>query len=841
MVDFKKHIAQAKAGKKVEPGEIYESLDRASDKGPLRPAQVAVLDEWFKSRRDVRDVILKLHTGQGKTLIGLLMLQSQLNAGKERALYLCPNNMLVEQTCDQASQFGIRVVTAEKELPGEFFDSKAILVVSVQKLFNGLTKFGLGSKSIQVGTILLDDSHACIDSIRSSFAIEIKKTHPAYSPLVELFASDLEHQGAGTFAEIRQGLYEGLLPVPYWAWRDRIGNVTKILADRKDTDGVKFAWPLLKDSLEHCQCIVSGTEIHIVPFRAPLDQFGTYYEAKHRVFMSATVTDDSFLVKGLGLSEQTITNPLIYKDEKWSGEKMIVLPTLIDASLDRTVILKHFAPKRDKKSSKYGIVALAPSFRIAKEWEKAGALVADKTTVVQYVNNLKNGERANTVAFANRYDGIDLPDDACRVLILDSRPTPESLLDRYDEMCRQKSEAIAIKTARVIEQGLGRSVRGERDYSVIILTGGDLVKDLRGQESRQHFSDQTRTQMEIGIEAAALAKSEVDSKTKTGLEAFLEVISQCLKRDEGWKEFYVQEMNKMERKQVPPRMLKIFSEEYRAEELAQNGSVDAAAKTIQGIIDAYVKLPEDRGWYLQEMARYRYVDSKIESNKLQLEAHRLNRNLLKPKDGLIVSKIGTLSQKRIDAIISWVGRCNSYDDLNVAVQSITDSLRFGVEADAFERALDDLGTALGFETQRPDKEWGEGPDNLWAVAKGQFILFECKSEVDAERKQINKHETGQMNNARAWFDKNYSGATCRSVLIIPTSKLGKGAGFNTPTEIMRAQELKGLVEGAKAFFREFRLLNLKSLSEAKVQALITQHGLSEGDLLTKYGRKPQET
>ncbi len=33
-----------------------------------------------------RDIIVKLHTGQGKTLIGLLMLQARLNAGKGPAL-----------------------------------------------------------------------------------------------------------------------------------------------------------------------------------------------------------------------------------------------------------------------------------------------------------------------------------------------------------------------------------------------------------------------------------------------------------------------------------------------------------------------------------------------------------------------------------------------------------------------------------------------------------------------------------------------------------------------------------------------------------------------------------
>jgi replicative superfamily II helicase len=80
MVDFNKRLGGSKpSSKPVNPQEIYESADRASDTGPLRPAQISVLKEWFEERRTAKDLIIKMHTGQGKTLIGLLLLQSRLN------------------------------------------------------------------------------------------------------------------------------------------------------------------------------------------------------------------------------------------------------------------------------------------------------------------------------------------------------------------------------------------------------------------------------------------------------------------------------------------------------------------------------------------------------------------------------------------------------------------------------------------------------------------------------------------------------------------------------------------------------------------------------------------
>ncbi len=74
MVDFAKKLGGKKVEKVSDPVRLYETLDRAHDKGPLRPSQLAVLSAWNEGGRKRKDVIVKLHTGQGKTLVGLLML-----------------------------------------------------------------------------------------------------------------------------------------------------------------------------------------------------------------------------------------------------------------------------------------------------------------------------------------------------------------------------------------------------------------------------------------------------------------------------------------------------------------------------------------------------------------------------------------------------------------------------------------------------------------------------------------------------------------------------------------------------------------------------------------------
>jgi replicative superfamily II helicase len=86
LVDFSKLLEKKSLGKEIDPVAIFERLDKETSKEYLRPPQTEVLSEWHQKFRSRKDSIIKLHTGQGKTLIGLLMLQSYLNEGKGPAI-----------------------------------------------------------------------------------------------------------------------------------------------------------------------------------------------------------------------------------------------------------------------------------------------------------------------------------------------------------------------------------------------------------------------------------------------------------------------------------------------------------------------------------------------------------------------------------------------------------------------------------------------------------------------------------------------------------------------------------------------------------------------------------
>lgn len=833
-MDFLKKLGNPQIKKTLDPLQIYESLDRASDKGPLRPAQEAILQNWHSSKRIERDLIVKLQTGQGKTLIGLLMLQSRLNEGLGPAVYLCANNFLADQTIQQAREFGINNIAKEPD-DSSFIDGQSILIHNVKKLFNGRTRFGLGSDSHFVASVLLDDAHACADTIRSVFSINLKSSHQLYPVLRDLFENELEMQGAGSFADMLNGRADAILPVPYWAWRDRQGDVTKHLAKFAESDELTFVWPLIKNALADCACVFSGTGLEISPYLADLSIFGSYWKAKHRIFMSATVTNDAFLVKGLNLSTETISDPLTYTGEKWYGEKMILIPSLIDESLTRERMIELLAPPSQRPS---GRVALVPGGRQAQDWSQKGARVVDKESIIDGVKGLREKKFGTTLVIANYYDGIDLPDDACRALIIDSKPFSDGLIDTYADSCRTSSEVTSLRLARTIEQGIGRGVRGQKDYCAVILIGASLVRAIRSGKSKMQFSGQTQQQIAIGLSVSEMAKEEVGEGVDP-VTVFARLVNQLIARDEGWKAYYSEKMDTVSVKAAEPKLLDVFSAELKAELKYRSGEHEAAAEIIQGLIDKFLPKEdtEDRGWYMQEMARLIHPVSTTEANNLQLKAYKMNRFLLKPKSGVVFEKL-ILGQKRLAGIKKWLSSFEGNEAMILAGEEICSSLVFGADSNDFEDALRELGEALGFGSQRPDKEWKEGPDNLWALREGEYLLMESKSEVSAGREEIYKAESGQMNNSCAWFKKRYPGAKATNLMFIPTKKLGKAAGFNDSVQIVQKKGLKKLIANFRGFLRELKQTDMKDIDDVHLQKALEGHELSVDSIRTKYSETP---
>jgi replicative superfamily II helicase len=368
MIDFTKQLKKKTIKQRINPIEIYDDLDRNSEVGPLRPSQENILNDWDNSHRYDHDLLIKLHTGEGKTLIGLLILLSTMNEKRLPCIYLCPNRYLVDQVFWDADKFGIPTCLIDytnNRFPQEFLDANSILITTAQKLFNGRSIFKTGSASLKVESIVLDDSHACIAAIEEGLTIKIPSTYKgksieAYTELKDLFSDSLKMQGAGSYLDLNNEESDVVIPIPYWSWNQKVDIVTEVLSKYSEEDYLLYIWPLYRDSLRYCEAFICSKRIEIKPFKFPIEQFGTFSRANQRILMSATTQNDSFFIKGFNFSPKVIKSPLTVPDQRWSGEKMVIIPSMVSEKFNRETVLDYFF-KRQKRFG-FGVVSLIPSY-----------------------------------------------------------------------------------------------------------------------------------------------------------------------------------------------------------------------------------------------------------------------------------------------------------------------------------------------------------------------------------------------------------------------------------------------------------------------------------------------
>ena len=79
-------------------------------------SQEQVLSKWV-DRRGERDLLIKMNTGGGKTVLGLLILKACINEGTGPAVYLTPDNYLAAQVMTEAGALGLRTTDDPKSPP----------------------------------------------------------------------------------------------------------------------------------------------------------------------------------------------------------------------------------------------------------------------------------------------------------------------------------------------------------------------------------------------------------------------------------------------------------------------------------------------------------------------------------------------------------------------------------------------------------------------------------------------------------------------------------------------------------------------------------------------------
>jgi hypothetical protein len=831
----------------IDPIELYQTCNYAEGYGYLRGIQEEVLKSWHTAR-DQRDIICKMNTGSGKTLTGLLMLYSKMVEKKAPSLYVCPDNQLMEQTIAQSELYGIPVCGFDSDrkstIPSDFLNGKRILVCNFQKLFNGLSIFV--RQNVKIGAIVIDDAHKCLDIARSQSSLTLSRSHKVSQKLFSLFEPALKNQLPGSFARLRDGDPLISMKVPYWTWMDNQDKIVDIISEQVEAldeafrkrvqgreakqpvkDDTPFKWKMMADYLLCYDCYISGTAMEISPIHVPYQVISSYHEADHRYILSATFEDDYDLIKDLGISYDSIIKPIVPADRKDVGRRLILSPSRFDAKLTENDI-REFISKYPGKG--INVVVLVPSGAKALNWKKKGAEVVDHENIKAAIKKLDH-ETGNFMVFANRYDGMDLQGDACRVLVIDGLPMYSSAQEYYAEIRLESLKAG--RKAQIIEQGLGRGVRSGADYCVVFLMGGDLDGFLGLERNLDHFTPITRAQIKLGMKL--LDETDKSNSLKTIKEA----ASYCLGQHRDWVKVHSSKLHGVTADSVDETKLKRLDlaekERLALDQFRLRKYITAADFVSQEIVGKMDLNHKEKGWYLQLAAQMAYPGNRSTSNDLQSKACLESNNMLHPPQGHSISK--AVSKGAQASILKW--RLQEFErpqDVTLHLRGIVEGLVYTPdhEASDFEEKLFELGEFLGFEARMPEADSGDGPDVLWVMSDGHFLILEAKSRRNGQ--EISKADIEQLQQAELWFKENYGTDAAYTPVTLQSNHI-KGKNVHIEDhKVIDKDRLALLHKNLIDFATALQLTNPKAHTEENISKLLNSYSLTPKQFRATYIR-----
>ena len=98
--------------------------------------------------------------------------------------------------------------------------------------------------------------------------------------------------------------------VPFWSWQDKCSDIYNLLSEHSEEDCLQFKWNLIKDSLKLSHCYISAKEVNIVPNCTPMYKIKSFDDATRRIYMSATLPDDSPFVTVVGINVKEDMNAI---------------------------------------------------------------------------------------------------------------------------------------------------------------------------------------------------------------------------------------------------------------------------------------------------------------------------------------------------------------------------------------------------------------------------------------------------------------------------------------------------------------------------------------------------
>ncbi|HET8889658.1 MAG TPA: DEAD/DEAH box helicase family protein, partial [Candidatus Angelobacter sp.] len=457
----------------ASPEELFKKLPgRASTHGYLRGPQQDVLRAYAEKDATTSDVAFELPTGTGKTAVGLLIAEWKRLSGQKVA-YLCLTNQLAGQVLLEAEKVGLSCadLRGSKETrssleEGRYRTGQAVAVTTYSNLFNTYPVIK------EADLIICDDAHGAEQYVSDMWTVSasIFNNAPLYESLVAGLRPGLSESQMRVILD--RSSFAAMEMADVQGHPECIDNVIQVL-DQLQNDNARYAWKLIRHRIDCCLFLVSPFEVTIRPLIPPTFKHAPFANAKQRIYMSATLGGESDLLRAYGILKLHIIRA---KSEQW-GRRYVFVPGVYTSEEDAYKIAGQLWDGMKTRRA----VVLAPSTRILERTINAfqGATQNTPTRMgAADIENSLNGFTASldvVLGLAGRYDGLDLPDDQCRLLFLSESPAAINALERHLSERWKMGPILRRRERTRLTQGMGRCTRNATDFAIIFWLGQSLV------------------------------------------------------------------------------------------------------------------------------------------------------------------------------------------------------------------------------------------------------------------------------------------------------------------------------------------------------------------------------
>jgi len=510
----------------ASPGELYRDLPRRPGAVPGLWAHQSEMLKTFTSRVNKPDVALELPTGTGKTLAGLLIAEWTRRSRRSRVIYACPTQQLARQVAAAAHREGIDTALlvgrhAEWPVPAHtaYEAAAAIAVTTYSSIFNSNPHLA------EADLILFDDAHAGEQYVGEAYSVDLSrwKSPAEYAAALNAIAPALD----GVFLERLRGEQ----PDP------GIGNDVRMVVPLRQSEMVSrldatlgsfsaphsYRYSMIRAGLASCLVYVAYSGILIRPYLPPTHQNPLFAGARQRVYLSATLGEGGELERAFGRAGIIRLEQPDKSTAPRYGRRFFVFPEFVEdadtAELSRALVAEAgkalvLAPRTETAMADASVLA-QPGWRVWGVDQVADSMDA--------FAKLEHG----VCGLAARYDGLDLPGDACRLVALDGVPNQDNLQERFLQSRARAGAALAARVRTRLVQGAGRCTRGPGDTAVVLILSSDLSRYLTRPEVIAALDSELQAEIRFGRENSQAAS---DSDVLSNMRAFLHQDT-----DESWR------------------------------------------------------------------------------------------------------------------------------------------------------------------------------------------------------------------------------------------------------------------------------------------------------------------